>query len=273
MKSRFTESATETYYDSEDAIYRSLWDEEGSVHWGFFDDSTGLDFLKACANLNRVMSEKASIDHKSKVLDLGCGNGTTSIRLSKGHGCQVVGVDLSGVRIGNARDDLQNQASEVKARVRFEKASAAALPFEDGSFTHVWSQAVLYHVHDREKALGEAYRVLEDGGTFVFDDLVKPKANISEMARKYVYDRLLFDTDFSFESYADALRHAGFEVLDAQDLSDHLKTSYGCLAQMAREKKDGDVEKYQALALAYENTVQAIADGDLGWGMYLCKRA
>ena len=272
MKSKFTERDTETYYDAEDGIYRSLWDEEGSVHWGFFDHTTGSDFLKACTNLNKIMAEKAHIDRESKVLDLGCGSGTTSIRLCRSHGCEVVGVDLSGVRVGNAKEDLRNQPGEVKARVRFEKASATALPFEDGSFTHVWSQAVLYHVHDRGKALGEAYRVLKDGGILVFDDLFKPKADISEMARKYVYDRLLFDTDFSFESYLDALRHAGFELLDAQDISSHLKTSYECLAQMAREKKDGDIEKYQALALAYENTVQAVTDGDVGWGMYLCKK-
>ena len=51
MSSRFTEQETESYYDSEDAIYRSFWDEDGSVHWGVFDESTGDDFLKACANL------------------------------------------------------------------------------------------------------------------------------------------------------------------------------------------------------------------------------
>ena len=32
MSGRFTEQETENYYDSHDAIYRSFWDEEGSVH-------------------------------------------------------------------------------------------------------------------------------------------------------------------------------------------------------------------------------------------------
>ena len=47
MSSKFTEQETEIYYDSEDAFYRSFWDEGGSVHWGVFDESTGDDFLKA----------------------------------------------------------------------------------------------------------------------------------------------------------------------------------------------------------------------------------
>ena len=34
---RFSEQETEEYYDAEDVIYRSVWDAEGTVHWGVFD--------------------------------------------------------------------------------------------------------------------------------------------------------------------------------------------------------------------------------------------
>ena len=71
MVSKFSESETESYYDAEDVIYRSVWDEEGSVHWALFDDSTGKDFLKGCENLNRTMVSKGRINQDSKVLDLG----------------------------------------------------------------------------------------------------------------------------------------------------------------------------------------------------------
>ena len=87
------------------------------------------------------------------------------------------------------------------------------MPYGDGSFTHLWSQAVIYHVHDKVATLREAYRVLQDGGIMVFDDLLRPKRDISADAQKYVYDRLLFDTEFSFESYQSALKAQGFEVL------------------------------------------------------------
>ena len=62
MRHRFTEQDTEAFYDAEDALYRSFWDEAGSLHWGYFDDTTGEDFLKACANLNKVMAAEAGID-------------------------------------------------------------------------------------------------------------------------------------------------------------------------------------------------------------------
>jgi ubiquinone/menaquinone biosynthesis C-methylase UbiE len=272
MSSKFTEQDTEAFYDSEDALYRSFWDKEGSLHWGIFDDSTGRDFLKACANLNAIMADKANIGRESHVLDMGCGNGTTATWLCQSSGCRMTGVDLSGVRIGNAITSLDQQPDEVRERLGFEKASVTDLPFEDGAFTHVWSQATFYHVHDKEAALREAYRVLADDGTLAFDDLIKPKLQISDNARTHVYNRLLFDTDFSFHTYQDALRAAGFRITEAVDLSSHLRTSYQCLSEIARAHGEQQGEQYLQLSAAYGQMVQAIEDDELGWGLYLCRK-
>lgn len=272
MRSQFTERDTESFYDAEDALYRSFWDREGSLHWGWFEDRTGDNFLEACANLNRIMAEKAGLSPQSRLLDLGCGNGNSAVWLSRTHGCRVTGVDLSGVRIDNAQAALPNLEPELRQRLEFHKASATDLPFADERFTHVWSQATIYHVHDKEKALREAYRVLETGGTFIFDDLTKPRPDISQQAQIHVYDRLLFDTDYSFDSYQQALQGIGFQVREAHDLSQHLKSSYSCLSRMARSRSESPDDKFQALATAYGHMVEAIVNGELGWAMYLCCR-
>ncbi len=78
MQSKFTEQDTERYYDEEDTTYRSFWDPEGSLHWGYFDDTTGNDFLTASRHLNDIMLARSGIDSDSVVLDLGCGNGNTT---------------------------------------------------------------------------------------------------------------------------------------------------------------------------------------------------
>ncbi len=272
MLRKFTETDTESFYDGEDALYRSFWDKEGGLHWGIFDTSTGIDFLEACENTNRVMAQKAGIGADSCVLDLGCGNGTSASWLNSTTGCRIVGVDLSGVRIGNAIDSIQHLPDPTRSLISFEKTSATDLPFEHGAFSHVWSQAAIYHFHEKEKALYEAHRVLQPGGVLVFDDLIKPKPDISEEARTYVHDRLLFDTDFSFESYQSTLEDIGFEVLEAHDLSSHLKTSYQCLTLITKEKSLEDSDTYQFLSTAYEQMVRAVEDQDLGWGMYVCQK-
>ena len=268
---RFTEDVTESFYDSEDGLYRSFWDTEGSLHWGLFDESTGEDFLKACANLNEFMANKAGLDPQSRLLDIGCGNGNTAMWLCGTRECRVVGVDLSGVRISNANRDLEGASAPLRERVSFEKASATALPFEDGSFSHVWSQATIYHIPDKVTTLREAYRVLAPGGTFIFDDLIKPKPDISETARTYVYDRLHFDTDFSFQSYQEALKETGFRVLEAVDLSEHLRKSYLHLSSVTQDLAEKD-EKYAQLSYAYQQMAKAQENSELGWAFYLCEK-
>ena len=273
MSSRFTEQETEAYYDAEDAIYRSFWDGDGSVHWGYFDDTTGVDFLKACSNLDRTMVEKGGIDGAANALDLGCGNGTTAIWLAGYASCHVTGIDLSGVRVDNALTSRGQQAPELQARLAFEKASATDLPFADGRFSHVWSQAVIYHVPDKRTVLSEVYRVLAEGGIFVFDDLVKPRQQVSPEGQRFVYDRLLYDTEFSFESYQDALKAQGFELLEALDLSAHLRQSYLCLADRTPKGTNNEhTEHYEWLTSAYLGTAQAVENDELGWGLYICRK-
>ena len=274
---RFSEQETEEYYDAEDVIYRSVWDAEGTVHWGVFDGEPAGDadirdeFRAAGIRLNELMVEYAGINANSRVLDVGCGNGTNVIWVSRNTGANATGIDLSGVRIDNAVASLE-QAPDLAGKVAFEKASATELPFAKGSFTHVWSQATIYHVPDKVKVLEEAYRVLEPGGQFIFDDLTKPTANISESARKFVYDRLLFDTDFSFYSYMDALTEVGFRVLQARDISSHLAQSYTYLSRLASiaEGPEGYQDRFDYLTDAYMKTVEAINNDELGWAQFLC---
>lgn len=264
-QSKYSETDTEAFYDSEDSLYRSFWDSEGSLHWGYFENLTEAkteDFITACKRWNEYMLSQSGITKDSRVLDLGCGNGNTAIWLSQQTGCEVVGVDLSGVRIENAKTKAQEYPS---LRLDFVKASATDLPFEDKSFTHVWSQATLYHVHDRHEALRETYRLLEEGGTFIFDDLISPTQEINEMARKYVYDRLLFEPIFSLNSYKEFLSELGFMVLATQDLKEHLYKSYELLSQLA-------VGKYPELSAAYDRMCEAIRTDQLGWGYYSCEK-
>ena len=274
---RFSEQETEEYYDAEDVIYRSIWDADGSVHWGVFDgepkgqDHIREEFLSAGIRLNELMVEYAGIDATSRVLDVGCGNGTNVIWVSRNTGANATGIDLSGVRIANAVASME-RVPELAGKIAFEKASATELPFAEGAFTHVWSQATIYHVPDKIKVLEEAYRVLEPGGQFIFDDLTKPTPDISESARQFVYDRLLFDTDFSFYSYIGALRETGFKVLQARDLSAHLARSYTYLSKLASiaEGPEGYQDRFDYLTDAYMKTVDAINNDELGWAQYLC---
>ena len=230
MKTQYTEQAVANFFDAEGDIYRKFWDPAGSMHWGIFNQSTGEDFRQACENLDELMLHKADLQLANRLLDVGCGNGNTAIWLAKRSGAQVTGIDLSQVQVNTASSMAEQNPAETAARLSFRKASATELPYADGHFTHVWSQATFHRIPDREKALAEAYRVLQPKGILVFDALTSPReGRISLLTRKHCYDRLLCDTSPSFAQYHQILDTTGFLVLESQDLSPHLQRSYKIL--------------------------------------------
>ncbi|MFG2222261.1 SAM-dependent methyltransferase [Streptomyces sp. NPDC048644] len=187
------EAQSEAFCDREDDVYRSFWDSSGALHWGYFPDLSWTDpdeFPEACQRWTDLLLEKSGIGPASHVLDVGCGNGTTSVYLAHKTGCRVDGIDISGVRVGHAK-----ARAGALPNVAFHKASVSQLPFPDGTFTHIWSQATLYHVPDRNRALDEIHRVLAEGGRLVLDDLVTPSPSITGMlkqaAAKHVYRDLV----------------------------------------------------------------------------------
>lgn len=153
-----------------------------------------------------------------------------------------IGIDLSGVRDANTIEP-RGDVPELAPRPEFHKASGTELPFEDGAVFHVWSQATINHIPDKIRTLDEAYRAQRPGGVMVVDDLTKPRPDISEGARTFSYDRLLFATDFGCCTYVDALRDAGFKVFDARDLPSYFARSHCCLSQMAAHGSDPERQK------------------------------
>ncbi|MEK6872498.1 MAG: class I SAM-dependent methyltransferase, partial [Nanoarchaeota archaeon] len=250
----------------------SFWDSSGILHWGLFQDDE--DIVSASNNLTNDMIEKTKISESSNVLNIGCGNGEVDVQTVKKIGCKITGIDLSGVRIENAKKKI---TQKLKNKLNFIHTSATNLPFDDGAFSHVISQSTIYHVHNKQKALSEIYRVLQRGGIFVFDDLVKPKPNVSRDTQKFVYERLLFDTPFSFKTYQEELRKHGFEVIEARDETKNMKKTYQKLCRILEEKIKNNEnpkfhERYQYLIKAYKKTIKATNKNEIGWVIFVCKK-
>lgn len=180
----YTELDTREYYNSDDKLYRSFWDKDGNCHWGYFTtDRTSL--ARAMTELNRRMLNIAGIDKSSNVLDLGCGNGNNSFFLRQKTKAHITGIDLSDVRIENANKQLLKTSASTRRKMRFVQGTATNLPLAKNEFTHIWSQATIYHVHNKANALREIARVLKPGGVLILDDLIKPQKHISELAKRW----------------------------------------------------------------------------------------
>lgn len=125
--------------------------------------------------------DRVAWDGRGSALDVGCGNGPLVIALAKRFpAARVTGVDFWGGRweYSHAACVSNAEAEGVAERVEFQRASAARLPFEDGTFDVVVSNLVFHEVRDaadKTLVVKEALRVLRRGGCFVFQDLFKLK--------------------------------------------------------------------------------------------------
>lgn len=102
----------------------------------------------------------------ASVLEVACGTGivTRLLREAMPPGARLVATDLNEAMLAYAA-----QKFDPAEAVEWRQADAADLPFADQSFDLVVCQFGLMFVPDKERAVGEAYRVLKPGGAFLFN--------------------------------------------------------------------------------------------------------
>ena len=94
------------------------------------------------------------------LLEVGCGMGSDLLQFARG-GARVTGLDYTprSVEITRRRFEVYGVPG------RFTIGDAENLPFPPASFDVVYSNGVLHHTPDTQRAVDEIFRVLRPGGT------------------------------------------------------------------------------------------------------------
>lgn len=138
------------------------------------------------------------------VLEVGCGPGELSERISGELRASVVALDVSPRMVELAR------GRGVDARL----GDAQALPFEDESFELTVAAWMLYHVPDVNRALGELARVLRPGGHLVA--VTNYLDHLSELRALGDRSEGGFESAFSGDN-GRSLLHQHFATVEEQD--------------------------------------------------------
>lgn len=123
----------------------------------FFDNVEAHRYQVYARWMREVMEFDGFADRD--LLEVGCGMGSDLLQFARG-GARVTGLDYTprSVEISRRRFEVYGVPG------RFSIGDAERLPFPDASFDVVYSNGVLHHTPDTQRAIDEVFRVLRPGG-------------------------------------------------------------------------------------------------------------
>lgn len=171
-----------------------------------------LRFVLREGTFKRELLRRSRIAPGQTVLDLGCGTGTLTLMVKQAvPDAKVHGLDPDEDALAIAAE----KAARMKADVRFQRGTATALPFADGSFDRVLSSLMFHHLPSADKrlALAEILRVLAPGGEVHLADWGPPPNLLMRLAFQPVrfLDGYALTEDNVMGRLPDLGREVGFE--------------------------------------------------------------
>lgn len=149
-----------------------------------------------------------------RVLDIGCGTGSLSLRMcAVAPSAVVMGIDADERALAIARDKFRSATPGI----RLHRGLAQQLPFASEKFDVVVSSLFFHHLRsgDKREALREARRVLKPAGRLVIADWGMPTGLFSRAA--FLAVQLLDGFETTQDSVTGALPHmmdeAGFDAI------------------------------------------------------------
>jgi len=210
----------ERYYDRWGWIYPPLWGE--TIHWGLF--KSGHESL---GEATRQWTERTinllQPTEGQRILDIGCGPAVTTHRLIERYGTFVDAIDISKFQLDRARASNSNHVLDGHLELIKGDVAEATLPLS--KYDRAFSEAVFFHLSQKDKCLENIRAALRPNARFVFDDFLLVKSvetkSLSTAFRRF--GNLRFYTESQFYK---VLQRVGFKIVDEVSATEDVTRTY-----------------------------------------------
>jgi cyclopropane-fatty-acyl-phospholipid synthase len=239
------------HYDRSDAFYRCFLDRRLVYSCAYFSDvHQSLDDAQL-AKLNHVC-RKLDLHAGETFLDIGCGWGALVVHAASLYGARALGCTLSVHQHETAEAAIAEHRLDDRVRV-------ALTDYRDvsGRFDKIASVGMVEHVGRRR--LGGYFKTLAaltaPSGLVLNHGIMRPSTSHVDASTHFLQQRVFPGAELpSLKDTIVAAEHAGFEVLDVENLRPHYALTCRAWVDRLRSNRDEclatvDVDTYRTWLL------------------------
>jgi tocopherol O-methyltransferase len=218
------------HYDVVSPYYRSLWGQH--IHHGYWIQGNES---KETAQIQLIdhLAQLANLKTGSRILDIGCGFGGTSLHLAEKYGASVTGITISPVQVQMAKE----AAARTRLDANFLLMDAEHMQFAE-PFDLLWSVESISHYSDPRTFFASAVKFLKPGGRFALTDWFQ-KENLSASDRKKFIapiEKGMMVELRGMNDYSDFLASSGLHIVHRQDLTANCAKSWDIALDIIKDK-------------------------------------
>jgi tocopherol O-methyltransferase len=258
------------HYDVVSPYYSSLWGEH--IHHGYWvrgDESKETAQIQLMDHLAQLANAKTG----SRILDIGCGFGGSSLYLANKYGASTTGITISPVQVQMAKE----AAAKTNLDASFFLMDAEDMQFSE-PFDLLWSVESISHYHDPRKFFASAVKFLKPGGSFALTDWFQ-KENLSPAdKRKFIepIEKGMMVELRGMNDYSDFLVSSGLHVVHRQDLTLNCAKSWDLGLDIIKGKKFWTLAakhgaEFVTNLKAFRAMRAGFASGNFVYGLFVAK--
>ena len=275
MENKDLLNTTKEYYDSSDAdqFYYKVWGSE-DIHVGIYTNPQDDIITASKRTIEKMITTLKSIDHKTKILDIGAGYGGAARYLASKFKCHITCLNLSDVE--NKRNQMKNKSLNLSKYIDVIQGNFETIPFDDACFDIVWSEEALLHSGNKPKVFQEVTRILKKNGHFIFTDAMQ-KNDCPKTKLQPILDRIHLKELGSISRYRNLAQKVGLKEIEVIEMPEQLTQHYSMVQKELNAQYEELLEVCSKEYLKNMNGglshwIDGGKKGYLNWGILLFKK-